>query len=295
LSQDHPFIIVDKDLVNCEGFVVSEITGSEKTNSFVFRSLQGEKIIIRTDKYSSFDFGDKISVSGKAIVPENFQSENGIIFDYQKYLLIDGITHIVAYPQIKLIEKNSKQDLYYYIFSFKKFFVKKTQSIFSKETSSLGLCVLIGSRDSIDRNLENNFRRTGLIHILVLSGFNLTIIIYFVFQILKNIHRTFRFIFSLLFVLFFIIMVGAGATVVRSGIMIFLFVSSKILRRNSDAFNAVILAGSIMIFQNPMILLYNPSFQLSFAATVGLISFSKYIDNIMVFSPNRFSVKEIII
>lgn len=295
LSKDYNLELINFSANNLEGFVVSEISETNKLQSFIFETYGGDKYLLRTDKYLNYFYGDKISISGKLEIPKNFENENGIIFNYQKYLLKDNITHIIFYPTIQILEKESKKDFKFYIFKFKNYLTSNSKKIFTSETSSLVLGVLLGVKDSIDENLENNFRRTGLIHILVLSGFNLTIIAYFVFKTFSSFHRNIRFLSSLFFILIFVIMVGAGATVVRAGIMISIFILSKLFYRNSNPLNALIIAGSIMIFLNPVILLYDPSFQLSFVATLGLVSFYQIIEKILFFLPNRLSIKEIII
>ncbi len=258
------------------------------------QTVVSQKILIKTHKYSNYFYGDKISISGKIKIPENFENKNGKIFDYKNYLLKDQITHIAFYPQTKIISKEEKKDFKFYIFKFKNIFITKINKLYSDRTSSFILGVLLGSKSIIDDFLEENFRRTGLIHILVLSGFNLTIITFFVFKLLSILHRNIRFILSLFFIVVFIIMVGAGATVVRAGIMITIFIIGKIFYRNSNSLNALFLAASIMIFQNPIILLYDPSFQLSFVATAGLVSFYEYIEKCLNWLPNKFSIKEII-
>jgi len=295
LSKEIVFRITDIKVINLEGYVASEISTTEKTSSFLFESINRDKYLIRTDKFSSYFYGDKISISGEVKIPENFENENGITFDYQKFLLKDGVTHVAFYPVIEILERNSKRDIFFYIFKFKNLLVEKTKRIFAKKTSSLVLGVLLGIKDSIPASLEENFRRTGLIHILVLSGFNLTIIAYFFFKFLSSFHRNIRYLISLIFIIFFVIMVGAGATIVRAGIMISLFILSKFFRKNSSPLNALVLAGSIMIFLNPLILLYDASFQLSFVATLGLISFSEIIKKVFFFLPEKFSLKEIVV
>lgn len=294
LSVDHSYQIQNEDITGTEGFIVSEISSTQKTKHFVFEDIDNHKYLIYTDKYSRLFYGDKISITGNIKIPENFENENGIVFDYRNYLLKDAITHTSFYPDISVIEKNSKKDHKSYIFKIKDYFVQQSNKIFNYDTSKLVLGIIFGIKDSIDPNLEENFRRTGLIHILVLSGFNLTIIAYFVFWLLSFLHRNIRYLLSLFFIVIFVIMVGAGATIIRAGIMISLFIFSKLFRRNSFSANTLFFAGAIMIFVNPMILLHDPSFQLSFVATLGLVSFYEPVSNALKFLPEKFSIKEIV-
>lgn len=294
LTRDYSLKIENKEVQNLEGYIVSEVSKSEKTQSFTLKTLE-KNILVRTDKYFKYNYGDKLSISGNLEIPESFENENGKVFDYRNFLLKNDIYYTSFYPSIRILEKESKKDFKFYIFSFKEKLTSQSKRIFSRETSSLVLGVLLGVVDSIDPDLEENFRKTGLIHILVLSGFNLTIIAYFVFKVLGSFHRNIRYVLSLFFIVIFSIMVGAGATIVRAAVMIFIFILSKLLYKNSNSFNALILAGSFMIFLNPIILLHDPSFQLSFLATLGLISFYPIIEKVLFFLPEKLGLKEIII
>jgi competence protein ComEC len=291
LNQDHSLVLENLEVVEKEGIVVSELVENNKTNSFIFKFDQNTKVLIQTNKHESYNYGDKVSVSGKFKLPEKFDED----FDYPKYLQKDNILYTSFYPNIKIVEREFQKDLRLYIFKFKKILVKKSKLIFDKQTSDLVLGVLLGVKSSIDAEIKDNFRKSGLIHIVVLSGFNLTIIAYFIYFLLQNFGRKTKYLFSIIFVILFVIMVGAGATVVRAGIMVVLYILGKFFRRNSSPLNALVLAGAVMIYHNPMILLYDPSFQLSFVATLGLVSFYQVIEKFLYFLPEKFAIKEIIV
>ena len=73
-------------------------------------------------------------------------------------------------------------------------------------------------------------------------------------------------------------MVGWGAAVVRAVIMSLISILALYLGRPSDALRWLFIAGLLMLAWNPLILFHDPSFQLSFMATLGLILFSEIID-----------------
>ncbi len=65
---------------------------------------------------------------------------------------------------------------------------------------------------------------------------------------------------------------GASSTAIRAGIMAGLTVLARVVKRRYNVTRSLMLAGCLMIFHVPYILLYDPSFQLSFLATWGLVS-----------------------
>ena len=64
----------------------------------------------------------------------------------------------------------------------------------------------------------------------------------------------------------------------RAAIMAVLVLLAKATGRNYDMGRALLFAGALMVLQNPSILLYDPSFQLSFLASLGLIFISPIVD-----------------
>jgi competence protein ComEC len=89
-------------------------------------------------------------------------------------------------------------------------------------------------------------------------------------------------------------MTGGSATVVRSCIMSLLIIIAKANGRVYQVTRALFIAGFLMILQNPKILVFDPSFQLSFMATFGLIFLSPVVGD-HLFPEKKFFLKEIIV
>ncbi len=115
------------------------------------------------------------------------------------------------------------------------------------------------------KSILEEFRRAGVIHIVVLSGYNITIIAEFMRVIFRSAT------FSIIGILFFVIMTGAQATVVRAALMVLAVILAKTFRRKFSAPRALLVAAFLMLVHNPKILVFDPSFQLSFLATTALI------------------------
>jgi competence protein ComEC len=88
-------------------------------------------------------------------------------------------------------------------------------------------------------------------------------------------------------------MVGASATAVRAGIMALLVLLARGTGRTYAITRALILAGFVMILHNPLILIFDSSFQLSFLATVGLIHLSPIIEKRLGFVPGQWGFREV--
>ncbi len=95
-------------------------------------------------------------------------------------------------------------------------------------------------------------------------------------------------------------MVGLGATVIRACVMALIAILARFLGRPADALRWLFIAGLLMLLWNPLILFYDPSFQLSFMATLGLIIFSPFVykfiseSKLRKFIPQKFALREIV-
>lgn len=79
---------------------------------------------------------------------------------------------------------------------------------------------------------------------------------------------------SIIGIILFVLMTGTEATVVRAALMVLVVIAAKLFGRAYSAPRALLTAAFLMILHNPKILVFDPSFQLSFLATCGLIYLS---------------------
>lgn len=129
---------------------------------------------------------------------------------------------------------------------------------------------------------QNNFppqfyeqlKATGLVHVVVVSGYNISIVTRIVLDLLKNYPKLVRVITAFAVIIVYILLTGASPPSVRAGIMGVIALSAAIFGRESWSLYALGLSAFVMLFFDPS-LIENLSFQLSFAATAGIIFFEK--------------------
>ncbi len=270
-------------------YIVKLINPNDLSKSFVM--LIGER-------FPKFDFGGKIKVFGKLELPKKFLLENGEYFDYVSFLAKDNIHFMIYGPVLEEIE-NDEISILNFLYKIKYLFIEKIENILPEPNASLLAGIIFGVKNSLGNDLLNQFKTVGLIHIIVLSGYNLTIILNAVFYITSKFNRKFfSFILVLFFISIFVLMVGLSATILRALIMTLISLLAKYFGRPNDALRALFLAGFFMVLWNPYTLLYDPSFHLSFLATLGLILFSPIVDSFLVskikFIYNKDYLREII-
>ncbi|MEK7116916.1 MAG: ComEC/Rec2 family competence protein [Patescibacteria group bacterium] len=249
-------------------------------------------VLLVADRFPEFKYGDRIKVSGKLDLPKNFQNDNGTEFDYTSYLAKDKIHFLVYRPEIKKLESGGENKLVASLYALKNIFINKISNIVPEPNSSLIAGIIFGVKQSLGQELLDDFKKVGLIHIVVLSGYNITIIAAGVFWLTSVFaKRNLGFVFSVILILLFALMVGFSATVARAVIMALISILALYLGRPSDALRWLFIAGLFMLVWNPLLLFYDPSFQLSFMATLGLILFSEIIDKKFISQVIKLALK----
>lgn len=224
-----------------------------------------------------------ITFSGKLQKPEPFLTDTGHMFNYPLWLKKDGITAVVRYPIIESIAPPESTGIRSGLAAVKKSFVEKIQMALPEPHASLGAGLLLGARHSLGEDVVETFRIAGLSHIVVLSGYNLSIIADAIGRSLSFLPLAFSLSGSIVAVVVFAVMVGGGATVVRATIMALIAIVARATGRTYGALRALSIAGAAMALHNPLIVLHDPGFQLSFLATLGLIVLGPLIEPRLTF------------
>jgi competence protein ComEC len=269
------------------------------------------QIKVKTKLYPDYSFGDRVSFEGKILEPANFASDSGRNFDYVGYLGKDEIYFEIKSAKIIKLGLDSqgvgsdrqfgnvslitlRENFVAKLFSLKKSFITSLERNLGEPHSALAGGLVVGEKSALGKQLLDDFRKVGLIHIVVLSGYNITIVADAMRRLLLFLPRVWGIFFGGLGVAIFGIFVGGGATVVRSCLMAGIALTADLARRDYDVLRALIFVGLIMLIENPKILLHDPSFQLSFLATLGLIFLASPIENKIDFVTERFGLRGII-
>lgn len=252
------------------------------------------KILAVTSIYPEFKFGDRLKLFGTLKQPENFSNDAGREFDYRGFLEKEGISFQMFRPQITKVGEDEGGRIKSFLLNFKGRLTENIGREIPEPDASLLDGLLFGSKRSLGQTLLDDFRRAGVIHVVVLSGYNITIVA-------ESVTKFFAFLpgmigpaFGVASIILFAIMTGGSATIVRASIMALLVILARTLGRNYDITRALIIAGVFMILQNPRVLVFDPSFQLSFAATVAIIYVSPLVRERLSFVTEKFGFRDIV-
>jgi competence protein ComEC len=278
--------------VTFSGEIISYPEERENTQRFIV-DFKGEKILVSTEKYPKFSYDDSINVLGDLQKPKNFITDIGKEFDYINYLGKDKIFYTISFAKVSLEEKALNKNLKYFLYKTRERFIGVLEKLIPAPESSLLNGLLLGQKESLGKDLENNFIKTGLIHIVVLSGYNVTIIAESIIRALSFLPRFSGLLVGSFSIVLFAFMTGLGTTIVRASIMAIIALWARFSGNNYDITRALILAGFLMVLHNPYILYFDISFHLSFLATLGLIYLSSFVENFLKWIP-LLNIRQII-
>lgn len=278
---------------NAEKFAEAQKRHKKLSVSAHFSALQRlqGKILVKTRLYPKFHYGDIIQLSGELKTPPEFED-----FSYKEYLEIDGIYSLMDFPKIQQSAVSSQQSaswesyktlLLMRIYSLREKFEQIINQILPEPHASLLAGILFGIERSYEQEFYANMQKSGVLHIIVASGYNIMIVSSFFLGLAPIFGRRKNLVVAALGVLIYAVIAGMQPPIVRAAIMGGGVMLAEAFGRRKDALLWFFLAGILMLFANPL-LYKSVSFQLSFGAALGLLLFNSYFQKLLRQIPGIF-------
>ena len=291
IYQNNKYNSLYKNINEIEGeaVVISSKKEKEYTNSYKIRinflnknkKYKDTCLYLNVNKKNSIDlqYGNKIKFVGEFVEPEVARNYGG--FNYKEYLKSIKIYGTIKANSVNVIGKDkvnviSKIANYNYLI-----IEKKLDNLFKKDISGLIKGIVLGDKSNIDEDIEENFRISGISHILAVSGLHVSYII-FAFNLLfkKSFgKRNVKFI-IILFLIFYMFLTGFSPSIVRASIMNIIILGAGIFHRKNDLATSVSLSLLIILIYNPF-LIENIGLQFSYMATIGIVLLQKNIKKLL--------------
>ncbi len=223
-----------------------------------------------------FNISDRVILRGYLSTP--IGARNPGTFSYREYLLTRGIRSFVSIKNrsdIQLIS-SGKSNLWLsgLIIPLRNYMLDVFDRYLTEPQSSLIAGFLIGETRFIPDKIYDDFRDTGTLHLLAVSGSNVALVIatFAFIMIVLRIPLRARYLISLLIILIFCNLSYNQPSVIRASVMIGLFILGRLAYRRVNYINIIAMAAVLILLFDPM-MLRDVGFQLSFAAAFGLIYF----------------------
>ncbi|MHB1769573.1 MAG: ComEC/Rec2 family competence protein [Minisyncoccota bacterium] len=234
---------------------------------------QSTRVLAIAPRYPAVAVGDRVNVSGTLLSPQPFASGNGRIFRYDKYLERDGVRFILNFAFIRVESGAPWYSLPAALARVKHAFLDGLSAALPEPYAALAGGIVIGGKSGLGNDLQNAFVRSGLVQIIVLSGYNVMVVAEWVMAALAltKLPRRWGAATAVLAVLLFVLVAGASATALRAMLMAFIALYARATGRSNAAGRALLLVILLMLVWNPLYLVFDPGFGLSVTATAGLI------------------------
>lgn len=180
----------------------------------------------------------------------------------------------------QVIESTSKP-WYYFIIEARKSMKQAINTLMPAEIAELSTAIAIGDRFSVNEDLKDDFRKTGVSHFIVVSGLHLVIVSAFTRRCLSAVFRRNRYVecFGTMAVIFvFIALTGFGASAIRAGIMMIIYLFGRLIFRTADSLNSLGIAVLCLCVPNPFAV-GDIGLLLSVFATLGIVIFASKIED----------------
>ncbi len=231
-------------------------------------------VLVTLPPYPERRYGDRLRFQGSLKMPR--AAERPSQFDYRQYLARKGIFSLMQPNTTVHVSANNANPALAWLLNVR----DRARDVLLRELpepqSSLAVGILLGLQSSIPDDVYTTFSATGTSHILVISGWNITIIATALYSLASRLRLSkgtaFWAILGTIWI--YVLFVGASPTVIRAAVMGSIVALAQCLDRRAHAWTTLFVACWAMTLLNPQTL-WDLGFQLSALATASLFAFGK--------------------
>lgn len=219
--------------------------------------------------YNSLKPGNVVSIFGTYY--KGREKRNPGEFDYNDYLYSKGITGLVLINSSKNIKvlSASINHVKNLIYQARKVIDENLKTYHDEKTASLLRGLLLADRGEISYETKTQFINAGVIHVLAVSGLHVGYIVLIFILIFGRLNLILRSTMTIIGLVLFMLITGVPPSVFRATVMAAVIIIAYTSNRSTNLFNSLAIAALIILSINPGEI-YNPGFQLSFAAVLSI-------------------------
>lgn len=232
------------------------------------QSVSG-RLIARTPLGNQIHYGERVLLRGNLVTPKEYED-----FSYRDYLAREGIYSLLPFSSVTHLASDQGSLFWAALYGLRARGVELLYQLYPPQEAALLAGILLGDESGISDAALTSFNETGTRHIIAISGFNISIIAGLLISTFSRwVGRARGLWLAGAGIALYTLLVGADASVVRAAIMALLGLLALQTGRQQLALNTLAITAGVMALLNPLVL-WDVGFQLSFAATLGLILFA---------------------
>lgn len=274
---DGEIIFTLTDDINSDEDILTAVGKDIKVNGAKISGKVWVRITLDNNSYLyNLKAGDKLLIYSGFLNPQKLFKNNSV--NYEQYR--NDIKYTLNCTEYDVRRYSGKIDALSYIRG------KLKQIVFDNikdfDTASVAYAMITGEKAYISDQLTQNYKTSGLAHILAVSGMNISFLIIcisFLFSRIKGL-RFFKLLITSIIIIFYCAICGFVPSVARAGIMGILLLVSKATGQRHDSLNSLGFASIVLLLIKPLYI-YDVSFLLSFACVFSIICLYSPIANML--------------
>lgn len=229
-------------------------------------------------------YGDMVEVKGELGVPPGQRNPGG--FDYRAYLRQNGVYFLLDAKGDSVVTVLARGQgnpvIRNFVLPLRREVFQVFGATLNGEPEALLKGLILGERSDLPHETIDAFADTGTVHILAVSGLNVSLVILVFFLLFRALGFS-PTLANLLLIPLLVLYAGLTdftPSVVRATIMALVFIIGFLLEREPLSLNSLGAAALLILILWPQAL-YGTSFQLSFAATFGIAFLAPRLNNLL--------------
>jgi competence protein ComEC len=223
-------------------------------------------VLVRTPLLPEYRAGDMVELEGKLETPPRLQD-----FDYAAYLARRGIGSVMEYPEARTVGHDEPSVVRRILLNARRTLSDGLALSLPEPQAALAQGVLLGERSALPADVRDDLNATNTSHLVVVSGGNVVLVsMYSTLLFGLVLRRRWAVVLSIAVVVAYAALVGLSPPVFRATVMGIVLILAQVSGRRSNGLTSLLLAAAIMCGLQPSVLA-DVSFQLSFAATAGIL------------------------
>jgi ComEC/Rec2-related protein len=226
-------------------------------------------ILVRARSPIQIHCGEKVLLGGTIIPVETFKKQKGFFC----YLFANNISYVINAASLKPDNTPNRSSslgakIQQTAQSIRRILTRYTQPL----TSGILQAMLLGLKDAVPRSVYQGMMKTGTVHILVVSGYNVGLVAICIECLFKTLRipKKLRLAITAICLLLYCLISGGSTPVVRATIMALVCMAAYLFKRSANPYTAVAASVLCILTANPRQLL-DIGFQLSFASVLAII------------------------
>ena len=274
-SNNHDTLLVSGD-------VLVSIKRNQKTDYNEYSNVQMSGNI-SYDLKPDLSAGDRVLIYGRLLEP--FEERNPGEFDYKRYLKLHNIYKTFSaqgFSNVEIINRNNISFIMQkIIYPAREFASANIDKYIPGDEGAFLKGLVTGERQDISKKVKDDFVKTGIMHVIAVSGLNVAYIILSITLILSlfRVPRIPKVIIIIAFLIFYCFFTGYPASIIRATVMGSLILIANVIQRKTNFYNIIGISVLIILIYDAKQLL-DPGFILSFSAVLSMVFFYEKFDEI---------------